>query len=413
MNRSLKKNIFGKTQNASVQFAGGFSQLVYRQIQNLLENPYHPTKESPEIIEKGSEIYLNHSHIFTLMEILFRLNCISDIKINLANATFQNPQELLKSIQKIHYPLFFPEKSSIYLKIHFHPMFASMQEKVLETFHQSLTSQDTSFNLEINIYKDRLWVSTSLAGEPLYKRGFRTTLSASAPLREDIAFSCIDQFFYSLQEKQIAFQPTVAYIPFSGTGTFLFEYMAYQFQLSPILYSRNFAMENFSFFKKETMDFCQKRAIQNIDKNKQIQVVCQDHNHSANQSFQENLSSFLTILEKNNIPFLPDTISLLESDFFQTDMHQLFIHQAIFLPLNPPYGIRFSNGSSDMSGLYAGIAKKIVELAKTNQVGGFILCPNESTWKFFLKELKGFTSFTYHLTQGGIDIRCCNFIKEI
>ena len=41
-----------------------------------------------------------------------------------------------------------------------------------------------------DLYKDKLTVSISLAGNSLYKRGYRGTLSASAPLREDYA-SCL------------------------------------------------------------------------------------------------------------------------------------------------------------------------------------------------------------------------------
>ena len=85
----------------------------------------------------------------------------------------------------------------------------------------------------------------------------------------------------------------------------------------------------------------------------------------------------------------------------------------LFIPLNPPYGIRIGS-NSDSNSLYKNIACKLNELSKiTNKenanILGFILCPNEETWSVFCRNLLYKESETFHFTQGGIDIRVCLF----
>jgi hypothetical protein len=86
----------------------------------------------------------------------------------------------------------------------------------------------------------------------------------------------------------------------------------------------------------------------------------------------------------------------------------------IFIPLNPPYGIRLNHGSHATIAFYKKIAEKINTLSLTTQknkhaILGFILCPTQETWSAFTRNLQSSKMETYHFTQGGLDIRVCQF----
>jgi len=95
-------------------------------------------------------------------------------------------------------------------------------------------------------------------------------------------------------------------------------------------------------------------------------------------------------------------------DFFAKKFNS--IKGDTLLMLNPPYGIRLAK-HADAVNLYEKIAKKIndISLLSDNHLLGFILCPSEETWSVFCKFLPHAKSVTYHFTQGGLDIRVCQF----
>ena len=105
----------------------------------------------------------------------------------------------------------------------------------------------------------------------------------------------------------------------------------------------------------------------------------------------------------------------IQGDFLKMDVATTFtdLPGNIFIPINPPYGIRLGN-TSDTLMQYKQIARQVNTLSglakkRSNHVVGFILCPSEETWSGFCKTLTKATIDTYHLTQGGLDIRVAQF----
>jgi hypothetical protein len=84
----------------------------------------------------------------------------------------------------------------------------------------------------------------------------------------------------------------------------------------------------------------------------------------------------------------------------------------VFIPLNPPYGIRLGQ-SAGTTALYKQISQKMNAIASQvargrKSVAGLILCPSEAAWTAFCRGVVGAEMETYHFTQGGLDIRVCN-----
>jgi 23S rRNA G2445 N2-methylase RlmL len=102
-------------------------------------------------------------------------------------------------------------------------------------------------------------------------------------------------------------------------------------------------------------------------------------------------------------------------DFVKMNVASVFasLPGNIFIPINPPYGLRLGK-NNDTVALYKQIASQINALSglvkkRKNHVLGFILCPSEETWSEFCKSLSGADIDTYHMTQGGLDIRVAQF----
>lgn len=266
-------------------------------------------------------------------------------------------------------------------------------------------------SIYVNLYKDKLTMSISLAGEALYKRGYRGTLSASAPFREDTAACCIKQAFAFVQNLNEKFSPESVIIPFSGTGTFAFEYLQCHYHFPPVLLGREYALQVMPLFRQETFNFLLKKAEENKPNllEQSLQIYCIDNSKSANAALAENINNFNKLFPNDCFKN-----TFLNDDFLEMEVETVFKDTGdIFMSLNPPYGIRLGKNSDTVT-LYKNIAKKIKDIAKVtlpkkNHLLGFILCPSEASWSAFCKTLNYFKLETYHLTQGGIDIRVCQF----
>ena len=172
-----------------------------------------------------------------------------------------------------------------------------------------------------------------------------------------------------------------------------------------------FRSDNFNYLLKKA------REHYSIDKLTPANFYCVDNAESANDALLKNIESFKQAVERNQLAWCgPENNKwLLQDDFLKMDVNTIFadLPGNIFIPINPPYGIRLGK-SNDAVTLYKQIARQINALSgltkkRNNQVAGFILCPSEESWSVFCKTLAGATIDTYHLTQGGLDIRVAQF----
>ncbi len=143
-----------------------------------------------------------------------------------------------------------------------------------------------------------------------------------------------------------------------------------------------------------------------------VDFFCIDTAESAVKNCKESLKKYLAYA--NSISAINLKLEVQNKDFF---MNNEFLtkndYNFIFIPLNPPYGMRINN-KQNTEIFYKKIAQNINSLKecranKHSHIGGFILCPNEETWSIFYKTLTFDLKETYHFTQGGLDIRVCQF----
>lgn len=422
--KKIKKNLYGKPQMIHAVFPAGMGETALDEMQSILNDLWFKQKYTSEFSVSKNVIRITPIHLFAVTELLMRSQSLSDIRLVIFEGNAEGKESFRKKCMGIHWDFFLNKTISLKIKVNsvasraFHE--SGLKEILCDILKDHVASvvigEDAGETtmLYVELYKNKLTVSLSLAGEPLYKRGYRQALSASAPLREDAAYCCLSRALKFANQIDANFSPDRVFIPFSGTGTFAFEYLQFHLKFSSVLFSRDYALTKMPFFNRANFDFLLKKASEKIFKmDNDVDFICLDHSQSAMSAFSVNFQIVKKAFEKQNFSFPETNIKQEENDFFKADIDGMISGRNIFMPLNPPYGIRMGK-SSRPEDFYKKIATKINEISQvTRQSGkkllGFILCPDEITWSSFSRTIKNMKTETYHFTQGGLDIRVCQF----
>jgi 23S rRNA G2445 N2-methylase RlmL len=426
LSKKIKKNIYGKLQTIKVIFPSGFADVALDTINHILNNLWLPQTSHSEITLIGNEIYIRNIHMFSVIELLLRSQCLTDIRLVIFQGKTFNKFAFEKKCQSMPWDYYLNKSMALKIKVTsiasnaFHETaLKKILTEIISPYTLEVASADElneTTCLYADLYKNKLTLSISLAGEALYKKGYRGILSASAPLREDAAAACIIKALQFGKQNNINYVPETVLIPFSGTGTFAFEFLQNYFNVSPALFQRQYVIEKMPLFRAENFNYLLKKAIKNCllpnveHADRTPEVLCIDNSKNANHACTNNIENFNHLLEMSKLYCIKP--KLLDVDFFAMDFSaiEFALEHDVFIMLNPPYGLRL-NKNANTDQLYHNIAKKILELSTItkSKILGFILCPTESAWSVFIKILKHAKTQTYHFNQGGMDIRVCQF----
>lgn len=407
-----KATLYSRPQKAFLLFNPGTGKQVQLETKEILSNPFLQSKHTPSLSLSANELELSSTSLYSLVEVLLRSQCAQDLRLHIAEGPVYFESSFRKLCEKVSWSNYIQEGTALHLNLNsvssrlFHE---SMLKKMLTEIFKKKNilivnkEEEALSTLHVHIHKDKASFSLSLAGNALYQRGFRELGSTHAPLREDIAQTC-------MREALLLSKGSIEnlWIPFGGSGTFLFEYLMKDSNIAPCLLRKSYALEAFSFFNKKNFDFIRSKSLSQVKTSSLKKIIYCDYNEEASQVFQKNLRSFS---EKLSTLTLPELQISTENIFSSPAPH---FEGNIFIPLNPPYGLRL-HSKSDIPSLYTKIAKKVLELMQSNahsQVVGFILCPSEDSWSAFSKVMKGKAKLsTYHITQGSLDLRVCSFVN--
>lgn len=419
--KKLKVQLYGKPQRIRAIFSAGMGSIALDETTAILNSLWFPQKYTSELALSKNEIRIDNIHLFAATELLMRSQCLSDIRLIILEKKVTWKSVFKKKCEEVNWKYYLNSKMTIKIKVDsvaskaFHE--AGLKEilgEILKEYVAEIVSGEDSNEttcVYADLYKDKLTISISLAGDPLYKRGYRGTLSASAPLREDTAACCIRNALQFAKKFNADYSPNTVMIPFSGTGTFAFEYLISYFNFSPVIFDRHYAIQFMPLFRPENFNYLLKKSKEHTVLDKKIKIDCIDNSDNANHSMLENKEFFRNAVVKNGFIFDPEILSSHCDNFLAMDFKD--IKQDVFVPLNPPYGIRL-NSNADTVALYQNIARKLNDLSSSikpsgNHLAGFILCPSEESWSAFLRNLKYIEMSTYHFNQGGLDVRVCQF----
>ncbi len=257
--------------------------------------------------------------------------------------------------------------------------------RVREAFSQVFSDivvhgQDQPSEIEalITIEKRKLTFWLSLSGTGMFKRGQREVAGFLAPMREDLAATLI-----SMNLPNASFY---LWLPFAGSGTYFFEVMGL---------AAGFNHPNFNQFVGVTSGLFQVPSRKEIPLHGSLQHAFIEDIHSESAS---KISDDVRALKLEHIA------DVHVADFFKTEDSR-FSDKDVYLPINPPWGLRL--GKSVNPEFFLKIGQKISKM-KFRSLSGFVLCPDERASKAFLKGFLGKTTIQ-HFTQGGKHIRAVYF----
>ncbi len=283
--------------------------------------------------------------------------------------------------------------------------------------------------IELETGADRLRVRVSLGSDALHKRGWRALTGTPATLREDLA-SAVLKRLTAFEPRAI--QASSVVVPFAGSGTLGVEAWHSLFGLPPSIWNSSRAVPDseprfaragsepqilraWKYLTQPTdaaQNWWEKRITRAATEAELPELTFIENNRKQFHELEQNLENVTEILEDFGLQ-LPK-ISALLKDIFQVPNAEIIKPRAITLmPLHPPYGLRLFQ-ETDVEKLFTDLGLKVREWALESRASGgaligFCLCPSDVLWRCFRNGLGDLHFDTSHVTQGGLDVRVCNF----
>ncbi len=428
--RTVKRRIYAPAHRAVAAAGPGFTQEAETELRFLLDGRITPSHLNPTINASHGNVLIRSVDYRTLLELVLRSSCATDIGMMVGSGTAQGEKELSSLFSSIDWNLFLStgNPTRIRLRAEAHASRIYHTGLIRELLGDALRDhgsvelveeEESDQVVSVRLVHNRAQVALSLNGLPLWKRGYRASMQAVAPLREDLAQSAIRRSLRwsgALNEPEPAQGFDTIVVPFAGTGTLAFESLIALGMIPPFLFrgsdggSDGYAFERFAFGTPPSVPWLKRvlreRMVSRLAAKQPPRVVMIDSYAPACEAAQANLDRFTASLGGPVFPtdvFHEDCLTHSWDHFVEKDSHRLFI------PMNPPYGLRVR--TREASSLYQRIGRKLDTLHSRHAHGiaGFILCPDEHAWHAFMRATSSFHFETSHFSQGGLDIRLCAF----
>ncbi|GBF39989.1 hypothetical protein [Leptospira johnsonii] len=376
-------------------------------LSQIVSDPFLPRNHTPEFKVFPEKFVLEKTNFRQALEVLVRIPWIRDFRLNLGKFVLDETFSFSGLIESLRENEILPEGWGI----NFHPQVRGRKEISREELYSfwegsypGLPDSDLK-NTELNALAlgDSIILSLSLAGAPIFQRGNFKPLSKSAPVREDTA-----AFLLHLLKKKMP-NPDAVFVPFAGSGTFVWESASSLFKLGFPHLDRSYMFQEMKEFPAPSWDFL-KRKIGPEEEGKKFTFWYNDSEpeifsylNERKEEYQKFIKQFSLSPENRFIGKEGDFFSLSPKEVWETAGKP----EKIWMPLNPPYGLRIQKGSD--LGLYRRIAETLKAWWELpGEVSGFVLCPDEETWSSFLKGIHSKLQ-TVHITHGGLDLRVVYF----
>lgn len=264
--------------------------------------------------------------------------------------------------------------------------------------------------IRIDSAKNRTRILVSMAGEPLFKRGYKAMTSiATAPLPEHHASACFMWAAHKLKTpliNGIRDGGIAIAVPFAGTGTTGFESLCRSLDYAPGVSRKHYSCEDFAFHPVATMKTIRMRLNARMKSCERSKIIFGDLNGEVCASLVDQVKSFRESVNS------AVEVDIAENDFL-SDPERLVaglvdLDKLLFLPLNPPYGLRLARQTGAAS-IYERLGRALSRLAQTRVITGYVICPDEESWQILLRQLKPFACQSRHFTHGGHDTRLVVF----
>ncbi|PJE02644.1 MAG: hypothetical protein CK427_07110 [Leptospira sp.] len=433
----LYKFIHMKPLTALVSFPPGLGRQALTEIESILNDPMIPEKKntsSPKLLLFPEKILIRNTSLQSIMGICFRSFFLRDIYILLNGLELKNIEDELPDTFRTWIKE--TKSFSLQLQVRKNPSLdtEAFIEECKSFIHKAIGGAE---NIEpannrigprflVSILRNRSELYFAVKSKPLYQRGFRSPFPLSAPISEDLASILINFTLQKFSFNRNSIQLD-AFIPFSGTGTFAFELFMQIYKILPGLLK--FQEDDFSKHLNygKIWKFLRDKSCKGIYRNLADHSPClKIHNFDFRSDIVENSllneSNLQSILDQNlgsiitqSFPGLNEIMEWKTADFFETLIPNL-MSKNLFLPLNPPYGIRHKNKES-VASFFQRIARKTnqlcLDLPPETKIHGFLLCPDANSYSAASEIWRtDWNLETLHFSQGKLSIRALFFSSK-
>lgn len=395
--RQIKKFIHAKPQIIRVDSGPGWRATLEDELKDILTSPLQAYKFVPELVPMDDGIEIHNLDFRQMLELPLRLLTASEIFWQIDTKHVGSFGEFEAFIRGIDWPYYLEEGSKVKVRSY---SYASKlyHEGKLDRIARGILAElgysdkDFQFILRIEQRENRSTAYLALTPEPLFRRRYKSDFSHPAPLQEHLAASAI-------RWAQIDERPDYIHVPFAGSGTLVMESWLY-FHRPALDLWRNFAcIEGLPEFPVSTWTFIKNRLNQ-LDA-KVIPARAVEIDKGGVEVLKKNLDHAAVAW-----PGIAGAWEAIGSDFLKDKCPA--DKKTIFLPLNPPYGLRLEEDTQDLYRRTGAWLKN--GFAADQRRYGFILVADSRSFHAFEKEvgaenIRGIQSFT----QGGQHIRCVKF----
>lgn len=416
LERRIKRLVHGTPHRALVVAPPGFRTELLTECEALstaqLTPGHAPTPPVLRQVRDGIEV--EGAEFSWLVEAVLRLRLATDLLIEVARGPVRHWEDVGRLVEGAPLDCYLAQGAPVRLRVRsiasrlFHEgrLRQEAEEALLERGHAVAPDELQGLEFEVRQNTGSLWLS--LAGRPLYQRGYRDVLAGVAPLREDLAAAIVRAACASQPQVDA---DTLVLVPFCGTGTFAFESLLFLKDVAPGLVPREYAFESWTCHRAQSAAWLRKKLRERAESRPVVRAFCFDRASEAVGIADRNRKRFCSVLDG---VIANDDVQVTHADLFRLDFGLLPWDgmRSIFVPLNPPYGNRLR--TKDSGALFRQIGARVLELGRMCdeegvQMSGAVLCPDEDSWREFLGAAKGVGHQTRHFTQGGLDVRLCVF----
>ena len=398
MQKQIKKNVLAKPQYIHVEAPPGLMEAALSETKQILSSPLQDYKFTPEISEDEGLIGLENMDYRQGMELCYRSLCARNIWLRIHSAHVGSFGEMQKAFDKISWAYYLPEGCLPQIEVRSFKSKLYHEGKIKEHLSDHLKSlgfknSDEDLRIQLVQKSNRLEVFISLAGEDLYKRGFKSRLHTKAPLAEHLAAALLWDFA----------DYDEVFVPFAGSGTLAFEALFQKHQIAPVNLGRDYGMDRFPASPETTAKF-----IRNGLAPKEFEPLAMSLLDFSEEQCEELRVNVVALEERLKCKM---TVKVMKDDFFETKTDFLK-DKKILLPLNPPYGIRLGQKQGSVH-FYSRLGERLKELAEVcAAMEGFCLVPDEASYKALRQIIGEMYRKTAHINQGGRHIRALYFAAQ-
>lgn len=377
--------------------APGWLYECYREVLQIVESPFQKYKFEPKAQMLKSTVKVSRCDWRQGLEILLRLTTAHDVEWLVLESKCSQWSEVDAILKRVPWDeIVLNKENPVHVTVDIYNGFTTGSSKLRENFCKfsglNHVSEGADLRFRVELRNDFLRILVSLAGDPLYKRGYKAKLIATAPLPEHQAAACIR---WILAGSSNSNPPETVFVPFAGSGTFGFESRVVFSGAGSGAFSRSFACELFPVTPSKTFDFLRRKLKEKFQGGPFPKILFNELNEEAISVLNENAKA---LLAEGEWKIHPGDVFDLKPDFPGTGK--------ILVLLNPPYGNRLAKNSS-VSALYERLGKYLRVLMETypGRITGGCICPDENSWKRFLSSLNSPKAETHHFSHGGEDMR--------